>query len=244
MPPYPLHRFSEFATLSPTQRAQLAELTRAPRHYPRRAMLRQEGSTAQHVWLLHSGWVGSSIDLPSAKRQLVKIHLPGDVLGSTSMCLASAGDTLLALSDVVATPVPFAVLGDMFTSDPRMAAAFMLSVQKERVTLMHKLAEVGRTSAYERVAGLMLDLLTRGRAAGVVADTTIECPLTQEQMADLLGLTNVHVNRMLRRLNQDGLVEGTHGRYVVTDEAGLAASVPFHPRFAWEPGWLPEPVEA
>lgn len=244
MPPFPLYRFSEFSALTLRQREVLASLTRSPRRYPRRTVLRQEGATASHVWLLHAGWVGSSIDLPSAKRQLVKVHLPGDVLGSTSMCLAAAGDTLAALSDVVASMVPFDTLGQLFADDPRMAASFLLSVQKERVALMHKLAEIGRTSAYERVAGLMLDLLTRGRAAGVVDGNAIDSPLTQEQIADLLGLTNVHVNRMLRKLNDDGLVSGTHGRYVIADEAGLAASVPFHPTFAHEPAWLPEAADA
>ena len=134
----------------------------------------------------------------------MKVHLPGDVLGSSSMCLARAGDTLEAISETVVSAVTFSVLGQIFVDDPRLAAAFLLSVQKERVLLMHKLAEVGRVSAYQRVAGMMFDLLVRCRQANIADNNAIDCPLTQEQIGDMLGLTNVRVNRMLRQLNDEG----------------------------------------
>lgn len=240
MTPFPIHRFGEFSTLSQPQRARIAALSDAPRLFPRRSLIRREGDPATCVWLLHDGWVGAALDLPNAKRQLIKIHLPGDVLGSTSMCLVHAGDTLEALTDVHASPVPFAALGQLYDEDPRLAAAaFTLSVQKERLALMHRLAMIGRTSAYERVAGLLLDLLERGRVAGIVAGNAVACPLTQEQIADVIGLTNVHVNRIVRRLNDDGLIDGTHGRFVVLDEPRLRALVPFQPRFVDNPAWPP-----
>jgi CRP-like cAMP-binding protein len=240
MIPFPVHRFGEFSTLSEPQLAMLATLSEAPKLFRRRALIRREGDDSTGVWLLHDGWVGAAIDLPNAKRQLIKIHLPGDVLGSTSMCLVDAADTLEALTDVQASFVPFTMLGGLYDSDPRLAAAaFTLSVQKERLALMHRLAMIGRTSAYERVAGLLVDLLERGRLAGVVVGNAVSCPLTQEQIADVVGLTNVHVNRIVRRLNDDGLIDGTHGRFVVLDERRLRALVPFQPRYVDNPAWLP-----
>ncbi|MGJ3627775.1 Crp/Fnr family transcriptional regulator [Sphingomonas sp. MMS24-JH45] len=204
------------------------------------ALIRSEGDEATCVWLLHEGWVGSAIDLPNAKRQLVKIHLPGDVLGSTSMCLVHACDTLEALSDAWVSVVPFAAMGDIFEHDPRGAAAFLLSVQKERLTLMHRLAAVTRTSAYDRVAGLLLDLLDRGRRAGLVEGATVRCPLTQVHLADVIGLSHrLDVNWVMRRLNEAGLIEGTYGRFVVLDEPGLRALSPFRPQYVETPAWLP-----
>ena len=243
MIPYPAHRFDEFSTLTPAQRDMLAALTAAPRLVPKRTLLRCEGDAPTGVWLLHDGWVGAALDLANAKRQLIKIHLPGDVLGTTSMCLDRAGETLEALSDAWVSFVPHAALSRMFVEDPRLAAAFLLSVQKERLALTHRLAAIGRTSAYERVAGLLYDLVQRGRLAGIVVGNIVICPLTQEQIADVVSLTNVHVNRIVRRLNDDGLIEGTHGRFVVLDEARLHALVPFHPRYASNPAWLPPYAE-
>lgn len=239
MPPFPSHRFAEFAALSDAQGEALSRLVAAPQPVRRRTLIRREGDAATCVWLLHEGWVGSAIDLPNAKRQLVKVHLPGDVLGSTSMCLARACDTLEALSDAWVSNVPFEALADIFADDLRLAATFLLSVQKERLTLMHRLAATSRTSAYERVAGLMLDLLDRGRIAGVVDGNAVRCPLTQEHIADVLGLTNVHVNRTMRRLNDSRLIDGTYGRFVVLDEPALRALVPFRPQYVAEPAWLP-----
>ena len=237
--PYPLHRFAEFSVLSDAQRAALTEMTATPKLAPKRTLIRREGDPSTAVWLLHAGWVGAAIDLPNAKRQLIKIHLPSDVLGSTSMCLDQAGETLEALTDVWISKVPYTLLGRLFTDDPRMAAALLLSVQKERLALTHRLGSVGRTPAYERVAALLLDLIDRGRVAGIVEGTTVVCPLTQEQIADVVGLTNVHVNRIVRRLNENGLIAGTHGRFVVLDETRLRALAPFHPRYAHAPAWLP-----
>lgn len=236
---YPLHRFDEFSSLSPTQRDMLAALTAAPRLVRRRSLIRREGDPATGVWLLHDGWVGAALDLANAKRQLIKIHLPGDVLGSTSMCLDRAGETLEALSDAWVSFVPHQSLSRLFVDDPRLGVAFLLSVQKERLALTHRLAAIGRTSAYERVAGLLYDLVQRGRLAGIVQGNVVTCPMTQEQIADVIGLTNVHVNRIVRRLNEDGLIEGTHGRFIVLDEGRLEALVPFHPQYTFNPAWLP-----
>ena len=241
-PAFPLHRFAEFSDLTAQQRLVLESLTRSPRGYEKRATIRTEGAPTSCVWHLHSGWVGAAINLPNAKRQLAKVHLPGDVLGSTSMCLERAGDTLEAISDAVVSAVPYSTLGQIFVSDPRLAAAFLLSVQKERVSLMHKLAEVGRVSAYERVAGMILDLLVRCRQANIAHKNVIYCPLTQEQIGDMIGLTNAHVNRMLRQLNDEGIIDGMHTRFTIIDEKRLSSLVVFKADFVKLPSWLPHHI--
>ena len=241
-PAFPLHRFAEFSDLTGRQCSALESLTSRPRRYEKRAIIRTEDSPTSCVWLLHSGWVGAAVNLPNAKRQLVKVHLPGDVLGSSSMCLERAGDTLEAISDAVVSAVPYSTLGQIFVSDPRLAAAFLLSVQKERVSLMHKLAEVGRVSAYERVAAMMLDLLVRCRQANIADNNFIHCPLTQEQIGDMLGLTNVHVNRMLRQLNDEGIIDGMHTRFTIIDENRLSSLAIFRTDFVKSPSWLPQHI--
>ena len=99
------------------------------------------------------------------------------------MCLERAGDTLEAISDAVVSAVSYSTLGQILVNDPRLAATFLLSVQKERVSLMHKLAEVGRVSAYERVAAMMLDLLVRCRQANIAITTSFTALLPKSRSA-------------------------------------------------------------
>ncbi len=219
--PLPLHRFEEFIPLSEEDRERVRLLGEPPASLPRHAVLRREGEAPRHIYLLLSGWVGASVLLPGGERQIVKFHLPGDMLGTPSMCLAQAADTLTALTPVTISRVPLAAFGALFASSPRFAAAMFLSVQRERVALMDRLAAVGRTPAIARVAALLLDVEERLRALGRAGDDSFDLPLTQEQIGDHLGLTAVHVNRVFRQMGETGLVTRERQRIVLLDPARL-----------------------
>lgn len=207
--PLPLHRFEEFFPLSEEDRERVRLLGEPPASLPRHAVLRREGEAPRHIYLLLSGWVGASV------------LLPGDVLGTPSMCLAQAADTLTALTPVTISRVPLAAFGALFAASPRFAAAMFLSVQRERVALMDRLAAVGRTPAIARVAALLLDVEERLRALGGAGDNGFDLPLTQEQIGDHLGLTAVHVNRVFRHMSETGLVARERQRIVLLDPARL-----------------------
>lgn len=210
-----------------------------PVDYPRHGVLRREGEAPRHIYLLLSGWVGASVLLPGGERQIVKIHLPGDLLGTSSMCLARAADTLNALTPVSVSRIPLGAFGALFASSPRFAASMFLSVQRERVALMDRLAAVGRTSAIARVAALLLDLDERLRAAGLAGDDGFEMPVTQEQIGDHLGLTAVHVNRVFRQLVDGALIARNRQRIELLDLARLRSVSARQVRATTQdPGWL------
>lgn len=195
----------------------------APTQIARHAVLRREGETPRHIYLLLDGWVASSVLLPGGERQITKFHLPGDLLGTPSMCLARAADTLTALTPASVSRVPLAAFGDLFMRSSHFAAAMLLSVQRERVALMDRLAAVGRTPALARVAALLLDLAERLGALGGVELSSFELPVTQEQIGDHLGLTAVHVNRIFRQLVDGGLIARHRQRVELLDCARLKA---------------------
>lgn len=232
----PLHRFEEYLPLDACEVRSLGE---PPLDLPRHTILRREGEVPRHIYLLVGGWVASSVLLPGGERQIVKFHLPGDVLGTPSMCLAQAADTLTALTAITVSRVPLASFGALFMRSPRFAAAMFLSVQKERVALMDRLAAVGRTSALARVAALLLDLEDRLRAAGLAVDGGFELPVTQEQIGDHLGLTAVHVNRVFRQLGDERLIARQRQRITLLDIPRLA-QVSARPRraMARDAEWL------
>ncbi|MEH3122408.1 MAG: Crp/Fnr family transcriptional regulator [Sphingomonas phyllosphaerae] len=217
----PLHRFGEFLPLSEAEIERVQALGEPPVALARHAVLRREGEPPRYIYLLLSGWVGASVLLPGGERQIVKFHLPGDMLGTPSMCLAQAADTLTALTPVTVSRVSLQAFGALFASSPRFAAAMFLSVQRERVALMDRLAAIGRTPAIARVAALLLDVQERLRPLGMAGDEGFDMPLTQEQIGDHLGLTAVHVNRVFRQMADTGLVARDRQRIVLLDPARL-----------------------
>jgi len=127
--------------------------------------------------------------LRDGRRQIVKVHLPGDMLGFPSLSLVHAGETLEALTDAVICPIPNAVIGKLLMDNPRLATGLFLSTQKERVALMQKLSWLGATSALERMVAFLLDLYDRAKSSGLAKENRFEVPLTQQQLGELLGLT-------------------------------------------------------
>ena len=241
MPKMSLHRLEEFATLCAGDADLLENWAGEQIRYPAGAKIRKQGDPATCVYFLAEGWVGSSMSLTDGRRQFMKIHLPGDVLGSPSMSLSAAAETLEAFTEVAIAQVPHRVLGQLIDKSPRFAATFLLSVQKERVALMQEKAILGQGSALERMAWFLLDLHARLRVAEMADEDGFDCPLKQEQIADLLGMTSVHASRTLTRLQREGLIDRKRGRMTFTDVPGLRALSPCEvPPFVVEPDWLPK----
>ncbi|HUD90995.1 Crp/Fnr family transcriptional regulator [Sphingobium sp.] len=205
----------------------------------RRSTLRHEGAAVQHIYLLTEGWVASSMTLKDGARQFFKVHIPGDVLGAPSLANISAVETLTAITDCTVKCVPLSRLADIFAEHPRLGMSLFLSANKERVALMDMLAAVGRMSAVGRLARFLIDLHDRLLHAGQTEAGWLPIPMTQEMIADLLGLTAVHVNRMLHELEGRSLLR-RHGRDFILDLAGLRALDMIALRtYVQEPLWLP-----
>lgn len=213
---YPTHRLAEFGDLSPAELDVINALGKEAKVYPRGAVISREGAPSESYYRLLDGWAGAAIGHANGSRQILKVHLPGDAMGTPSMSLTHTAETLFAITPVVASEIPYERFGDMLSQHPRLAAHFLLSVQRERVALMDRLASLGRTSAQSRLAAFILDLSERLDLIGKVHDGSFEMMLTQEQIGDAVGLTPIHVNRMLRELHDRKIVVGDRQHYTIT----------------------------
>ncbi|WP_343527378.1 Crp/Fnr family transcriptional regulator [Sphingomonas sp.] len=212
-----------------------AEVTRR-----RGEVFQREGEMASGFHLHIKGWVTSSIVMRSGHRLIQKVHLPGDMLGTPSMVLPEAADTLTAVTEAVTAFVPYERVGTLFETAPRLAAMFTVAAQMERLALIDMLAATGNTSAREQLARLLLDFHARLSPIGAVVEDSFNLPLTQEILGDLLGLTAVHVNRTIRGLETEGLIARQGHRIRLLNPAALQrlAALPVRrPKF--EPDWLP-----
>jgi len=239
MPHVPLHRLNQFAALNGAEADAFNRLAVEERRYDRHDMIRCQGDPSGEVFFLLEGWAASCVDSATGSRQIVKVHLPGDVMGAPSLALCRAAESLMALTSARVQVIPSSRLGDLFATAPKLAAAMFLSAQQERIWLMDRLMSIGRTSAVQRLAAFLLSLHERLSALGAPSPERIELPLSQEEVANVLGITAVHANRTFAQLDATGLVSRCGRVIILLDVPGLRSfsCVPKR-EFQHMPGWL------
>lgn len=216
----PLHRFNEFVPLTRGEVEMIEGLAVDRLHLRRHELIRSQGDPVRDVYLLSEGWVGCCVDVAAGTRQMVKVHLPGDMLGTQSLTLASAAETLMALTRVTVDIIPVAAFSQLFMNEPRIAASMYLSAQKERVFLMDRLTSVARTSAAQRLAAFLLNVYDRLSVVGL-DEPRFDLPLSQDELADVLGITAVHANRTLFHLEESGFIARRGKSITILDLPGM-----------------------
>lgn len=237
-----MHRLFEFIELTDHERHTLDRLQGPSFKIGRGQTIRSLGDEVTEAYFLLEGWVLSSVGLAGGDRQIVKIHLPGDMLGSPSLVLRKAAETLTAVTPATLTKVSLKGFGRLFYDAPRLAAAFFMSCQQERVVLMDRITSVGRTRAAQRLAAFLLHLHDRLRVIAPEQDAAFHLPLTQEQIGDTIGLTSVHVNRTFREFDAMGIVH-RRGHMIELRDFDALRRLAAVPAREWVrfPDWLPSP---
>jgi CRP-like cAMP-binding protein len=173
---------------------------------------------------LVSGWAAETSLLADGRRQIHRLFVAGDVLGAPAR-VASAGGSIVALTEAstIEARELGEVLGDKGAS--RLAAA-LADAERQHLRLLNSaILRLGRMTAYERVAHLLLELAARLAAVGVGDGRRFPLPLTQEVLSDTLGLSVVHTNRVLQQLRRERLIELRSGVAVLLQPQTLASIV-------------------
>lgn len=202
-----------FVPLSEPDHAVLAELHRRRRTFPNRHDLVHQGEANHSVYILAKGWVCSYKLLADGKRQIVDFQIPGDILGLRSVLFRIADHFVQTITDVEVSEVKDEELLSAFANTPRLAVGLLWGASREEAMVVEHLVGLGRRSATERTAHLFLELGARLHLVGMGTKDGYECPLSQYLLADALGLTAVHVNRVLRQLRERKLMS-FHNGYV------------------------------
>jgi len=234
-------KLSELIDLTQAEQNTLEKLEERQRHVRRGAVLQRENEDAGELYILRKGLMMSYVLLDDGSRQILRFLFPGDMLGVSSAVYQEAPETLAALSDCIVCPFDRGVLSDLMLAHPRLSAMIFVYSQIERVALTDRLAALGRTSAKARVAALLLELRNRLRATDKSLANAFSLGLTQEEIGDATGLTAVHVNRMLRQLEEEGLIAREGGRVTLLDERALARAANYVNRYeGLDLSWLPK----
>lgn len=190
------------------------------------------GTKADALYVLREGWIFLYSILEDGRRQIVHFAMPGALLGfpAAEGAIATFGAQALTVARV--TIIPRKSLENLLNDHPQIGLSLAQLISQDLDVAFDQLTSVGRQSARERVARLLLELFMRywshWPGNGI---EEMQLPLTQEHIGDATGLTAIHVNRILRGLKQDGVVEFHYRRLRIlnpdrlTDIAGVDPQV-------------------
>jgi len=196
---------------------------------PRRNLIR-EGDRPDHVLLMIEGWAARYKLLPDGGRQITAFLIPGDFCDLHVTVLGEMDHGITTLTRSKVAFIPRAKI-DLLTERPSLTKAFWWATLVDSAVLRAWIVNVGRRDAAEAIGHLFCELYVRMKNVGLVNGRRFELPLTQEEIADGLGLTSVHVNRVLQRMRSDELISLHHGMLTILDYERLAQASGFNANY-------------
>jgi CRP-like cAMP-binding protein len=181
-----------------------------------------QGTSSAHLYTVLSGWAFRYKILPDGqRRQILNYALPGDFVGLQSAVLNAMEHSVEALTDMVLCIFPRNRLWELHRGHPALAFDLTWLSAREEQILDENLLSVGRRSAIERIAYLLLHLFTRAKQLGLAEGNVMRFPLTQQHIGDTLGMSLVHTNKTLQRLRRSAAVRWDRNELEILDAAEL-----------------------
>ncbi|TNC08815.1 Crp/Fnr family transcriptional regulator [Methylobacterium terricola] len=205
----------------------LADLSVGARQVRPRTELLHEGDTPDEVILVLEGFAARCKFQPTGHRQILAHLLPGDLCEADAGHLSRLDFSVGTLSACMVAFIPRRALVSTLERHPAMARALRLAKLQEEAISREWLVNVGCRSALERMAHLLCELQVRLQAVGFATRNGYGFPITQQDLGDTLGLSNVHVNRTLRVLRDQNLIEWRERQMRILDLPQLQAIAAF-----------------
>jgi CRP-like cAMP-binding protein len=214
-------RLRRFGNLNAKDVAEFEKLTADHDSCRPHAALYREGSQPDTMIVILSGYACQYKTLKNGVRQITAVLMPGDIDPLSSMSQRAIDYSVGSLSDVTMARVAGARARHLLNECSNVREALLAYLRCNEAQLKETLLNVTRRQAAERTAFLLSTLWSRARDMGLIQKGELRCPITQSDLADLLNLTAVHVNRTLQKLRASGLVTFKYGILTVPDPDGL-----------------------
>jgi CRP/FNR family transcriptional regulator, anaerobic regulatory protein len=180
-----------------------------------------EGNNSAHLYTLLSGWIFRYKLLPDGRRQILNFALPGDFIGLQASVFNEMQHTVEALTDVVLCVFPREKLWSLYSTQPGLGFDVTWLAAREEKMLDDNLLSIGRRTAVERIAFLILHIFKRAKEVKLTLGNSILLPINQQHVADALGMSLVHTNKTLRKLYDGKLIEWRDKSITILDEQSL-----------------------
>lgn len=202
----PLRALPSFKSVAPGELVAIRTAKIGQRLMTAGATILAEGQATTRIYVLLSGWAFRFKTLEDGRRQILTFLLPGDLLGLQGELLAKLPHGVEALTEVNLCAFATDAVPTFFRDLPGIALDITWLAAHEERLVDDAVLTVGRRTAMERVAALLVHLYKRAASSGLAGEDGIPFPITQGHIADALGLSPVHTNRVLQRLRKDGFI--------------------------------------
>lgn len=227
-----VRRLDGLAPLSAEEKDELAAIVPPPsRTVDGRRDFAREGDLPKNASLIYEGWACRHKTMPDGRRQIVALLIPGDLCDLNLQLINTRDHSLAAITNVRLAEVPFSTLERIKAIGPNVSRALEIGELAVSATAHEWVLNVGQRSAYERIAHLMVEMVTRLSQVGLARPDGIDWPLTQADLADTVGLTPVHVNRTLQQLRRDGVISLANRKLVIPDLGRLRRAAMFNDNY-------------
>ena len=217
--------------LSEDERHALLAVLEPPRPVRAKADIVSEHDRPNHSTLLIAGFAGRYVTMPDGRRQITEISVPGDFVDLHSLLMKQMDHGVAALTNATVASAPHERLRRLTELHPHLTRMLWLDTVIDGAIHRQLIASMGRKTGLGRLAHLVAELYLRLEAVGLAADLSFELPLSQAVIGDALGLSAVHVSRLVGELRDRNLVDWTQSRVTIANWPGLAAEADFDPTY-------------
>lgn len=193
----------------------------------------QEGVELHQSVLLLEGFACRAKELRDGERQIAALHIPGDFVDLHGFTLKRLDHSIQAITPCAIMTVSHDRLTEITETQPNLTRALWFSTTLDAAIHREWELSLGRRNAQQRTAHLLCEMRTRLSIVGMATDTEFAFPLLQQHLADCLGLTAVHLNRVLRQLREMDLVRFQFRRVRIRDRAALERFCDFDPAYLY-----------
>lgn len=226
-----IRKLAGFVHLTEEDRAALERVCSSPRSVEPHVDLVNEGSVPRDAIVVLDGFACRYAHRQNGSRQIIAYLLPGDLCDADLLDLGRMDHAVGTLSRCTVVRIPREVLANLIERHPNVARGLRLVKLAEEATARAWIVNLGCRSAMERLTHLFCELRTRLEAVGLVREGCFCLPLTQVDLADTLGLSNVHVNRVLQDLRRQGLIQLQGRSLKLLDLEAIRSIAEFSPRY-------------
>ncbi len=222
-----LRALSQRDHLSADEIAQVRSLPFRKRIYERGEQIIPEGARLQESCLVVKGFTLRASHLRSGKRQINGLHVPGDFVDLPALLLKKINHNVVALNECEVAFFPHRDLRDLCEREPHLARMLWLLTVCDGAVAREWITSIGRRVPEEHLAHLICETYTRLNVAGLARDNRFEFPITQADIADIMGLSVVHMNRTIQELRSTGEVTWKGTSVSILDFEALATRADF-----------------
>jgi CRP-like cAMP-binding protein len=231
-----IRKLEQFAGLSDEDKRLVDDAARDVRRLEARQDIIREGERPGEVHLLLEGWAARYKVLPGGERAIMAYLIPGDLCDIHIALLDRMDHSIGTLSPARVAYIPRERIEALMGRGDDLARALTWSMLVDEAILREWLVTLGHRPADKRVAHLICEMMLRSKAVGLTDDDSFDLPLTQEELADTMGITPVHMNRTLQALRRSDLITTRGKRVIVRDAGRLMAFADFNPNYLHQEG--------